>query len=65
MADKDVEKLVRRLRRAGWTVERTGKNYRLVFAPYGSFVVRIPSTPSSPRTIHRIRAILRRAGFEE
>jgi hypothetical protein len=65
VADKDIEHLVRALGRAGWPVDQTGKNYYLVYRPDGTFLLRIPSTPSSPRTIRRIRGKLRQHGFEE
>jgi hypothetical protein len=65
MADKDIAHLVKALERAGFRVDRSGKNYYLVRDPDGSFIVRIPSTPSSPRTIRRIRSTLKKHGFPE
>jgi len=67
MADKDIEKLVAGLRRdPRFTVKKTAKNYYLVRdAANGEFVVCIPSTPSSPRTLRRIKSTLAKRGFEE
>lgn len=65
MANKDIDKLVAALRRAGWGLRKTSKNYWIVSDPAGNFVTRIPSTPSSQRTIRRVRATLKNHGFEE
>ena len=63
MANKDIEKLVDEIEAAGWRVDRTAKNYRIIRTPDGEFVTRIPSTPSSRFTITKIRTRLTRAGF--
>jgi hypothetical protein len=64
VADKDIAKLVKRIEKAGLKVERSGKNYYLVTAPDGSFIVRIPSTPSGTNTVKRVTSKLRKHGYE-
>lgn len=64
MSDKDIKKLVRELQKAGFTVDQSKTNYYQVRTADGRFVVTISSTPSSPRTIRRIRSTLRKHGFE-
>jgi hypothetical protein len=63
MSDKEIERLIRELRRTpGWRVERGRKHYK-AFAPDGKTIVVIPGTPSSSRSIKKVLSQLRRAGF--
>lgn len=66
VADKDVTALVRRLRKADWTVDQNRKtNYYYAYPPgQAGKPVRIPSTPSSPRWYKNTLAELRRYGYE-
>ena len=55
-SDKDINKMVRRLLKKGWTI-RPGKKHRQVVSPFGRRVT-IPSTPSDHRAsknfIHQV-----------
>lgn len=62
MADKDVGRLKKELRRQGWTIEKRRK-YDYAYSPEGSVGVRLPRTPSSSRWLHNKVAELRRHGF--
>lgn len=64
MANKDVTKLVRDLRAAGWRVERVSGHYK-AYAPNGEDIVTISSTPSTQGWKRKTLALLRRAGYEE
>ncbi|TVR75045.1 MAG: hypothetical protein EA415_04750 [Sphaerobacteraceae bacterium] len=64
MSDKDIEKLIRQVRRSeGWRVERDSKHYKL-FAPDGVTIITVSVTPSSPNVIKKVRSQLRRAGLD-
>jgi hypothetical protein len=61
---KDIKKLRSRCERAGLRVAPTGREHFAVSLADGSFVTDLPSTPSSPRTLRRKLAELRRAGAD-
>lgn len=66
MANKDVTKLVKNLKKAGWTVEQSKKNYYYAYPPDDvdkTKPVRIPSTPSSHRWYRNTLAQLKRRGY--
>lgn len=59
----ETNKLIRKIRKAGWTVCKTKKAHWKVTSPSGESVV-LPSTPSEYRSMRNTRALLRRAGLE-
>jgi hypothetical protein len=60
---RDMPKLVRRARKAGWSVTKTGKQHWRFRSPNGATIF-APSTPSDRRSVMNVRANLRRAGLE-
>lgn len=64
MANKEIEKLLRQVRKAeGWRVERGSKHYKL-YAPDGYTIITVSTTPSSPNVVEKVHAQLRRAGLD-
>lgn len=59
---KEVKKLVRSLRRQGWTVLDSGKHYKAI-SPDGA-PVSFARTPSCSRTLLNTVADLKRHGYE-
>ena len=63
--NKEITKIVRRLRGHGWAVTRTKRGSHFRAEPVGGGpVVFFSSTPSDTRALHRIRADFRRRGVE-
>lgn len=60
---KDLEKLARNARRAGWSVELTKGNHVRWTPPEGDFI--IGGLTSSSRGVQNLRARLRRAGLQD
>lgn len=60
---KDVEKLIRKLRKVAGVELNYCTDRHCRVSLNGAFVVMIASTPSDRRAINRIRAALRRAGI--
>jgi hypothetical protein len=60
-SSKDISKLVSRLRKQGWRVERTKKSHWKVYAPDG--VVFLSGTPGSPRVLMVSKRCLNRHGI--
>jgi hypothetical protein len=58
---KDVSQLLRKLRKAGYIIDRSGKHYKVRDAD-GRVVLGISRTPSDPRAWRRILADVRRTG---
>lgn len=63
MAD-DVQKVLRRVRKAGWSVRRTKKNHYKVTPPSGEGSLFFSATPGDRRAIRELYSKLRRAGFD-
>jgi hypothetical protein len=63
MSRKDCELLLRRARRAGFTVERTGSQHWRITAPSGATTT-AAATPSDRRAPLKLRRDLRRIGLE-
>ena len=63
MSCKETKHLVRRLKKAGFTVEHTGGSHIKVTAPTGGRYV-LASTPSDTRSMKNNIAALRRIGFD-
>jgi hypothetical protein len=59
--EKDVKKLLRSIRRNGYTVDDTAKHTK-VLGKDGTFLVGISKTPSDPKALIKIRADCRKAG---
>lgn len=57
---KDLRQLVRKMKRAGYTVEDTGGGHVRIHLPGG--IVIIPKTSNKPRSLHNARAEIRRHG---
>lgn len=62
--DKDVEKLARAARRAGWDVVITGKNHLKWISPDGKDKLTSALTFGDPRRIKKIRKFLTERGVE-
>lgn len=62
--NKDLNKLVKAAWEQGWWCERGKKNHVKCMAPTGGWVVDVPSTPSSQRTVRNKRAQFRRYGLD-
>ena len=62
--NKDVKAFVRRLERAGLTVERSGGGHYRVRTPDGGTVAFIPFSPSTNRWRENTIAQLRQRGIE-
>lgn len=60
---KDVEKLVKRACKQGFSVDKSGKHWKLLDKD-GRVVAGISSTPSDYFALHRIRRDMKRAGVE-
>ena len=60
---KDYDALVQAAWDAGWWCETRQSNYIGCYPPDGGSFVMIPSTPSSQRTLTRLKARLKRAGL--
>jgi hypothetical protein len=60
---KDYDAVVKAVWEANWWSETRGSNYIMCYPPDGVGFVMIPSTPSSPRTLTKIKARLRRYGL--
>lgn len=61
---KDVEKLARTARRAGWTVEITGKNHLRWISPNGKDKLTSALTFGDERRIKKIEKFLRERGVD-
>lgn len=59
----DIRQIEKALRKQGWEVRVSAKNYRRYFDPAGNYVTSYPSTPSSLTRLRNTLAALRRAGF--
>jgi hypothetical protein len=59
-AKRDVDQLVKQVKKLGHDVEATGSGHWKVFAPGG--VVFISATPRGPKALHAARGDLRRNG---
>lgn len=57
-SDKDINELVRRLLKCGWTV-RNGKKHPLVISPAGGRLP-IPSTPSDRRSFYNFSSDIKK-----
>lgn len=64
MADNEVQELMKRAKKQGWSVRKTGSGHWSFKAPSGKTVV-VAATPSDPRGMENARAELRRAGLKE
>jgi hypothetical protein len=64
---KDLDKILRDLRRSGWaTVTRTkGGHFKITPADEGQSIIICPGTSVSRRSISDLRCQLRRAGYKE
>ncbi|CAB4203540.1 hypothetical protein UFOVP1382_153 [uncultured Caudovirales phage] len=58
---REVDALVKQIRRLGFTVDKTGAGHWRVASPSGPIFM--PSTPSDWRAVKNMRAALRRAGI--
>lgn len=58
---RDMEQMVKKVKKQGWTVERRPCGHLWLVAPSGERV-NAPSTPSDHRSLLNVRAILRRKG---
>lgn len=64
MANKEIEKLMRQVRRTpGWRVDIGTKHYK-IFAPDGVTIITVSKTPSSQNAIKTVRTQLRKAGLD-
>lgn len=61
-ASSEMNKLVRKVRKAGWAVVLTRNNHWKILSPSGPLFV--PSTPSDSRSMKNCRALLKRAGLD-
>jgi len=57
---KDLDQLIKELRKQGWTIEPTKKCHYKWTAPSGKFFF-TSSTPSDTRAFHRIKSDIRKA----
>ncbi|MFG2540119.1 MULTISPECIES: hypothetical protein [unclassified Streptomyces] len=62
--NKDIQQLIKKLERQNFEVRPLKSNYCAVFAGK-VWVVNLPCTPSSSRTIKNVKAALKRHGFHE
>lgn len=62
--DSETRKVVRALRKQGFTVDRTTKGHLRVYDPDGNFVTTHSGTPSEYRGWKNFLSDLRRAGFQ-
>jgi len=60
---KDFDSLIRAAWDQGWSVTKTGKNYLLCKHPTNGSFVKVPSTPSSNRTLMNKRSEFKRGGL--
>ena len=61
--NKDVEALIRAVKRQGFTVRLTGANHYQCTAPDGQWTS-VPQTPRGGKSIATVRAKLRRIGAQ-
>lgn len=58
---KDTEKILRALRKQGWTAERTGRSHWRCVAPDGTIII-TSGTGGGGRGLANFRSQLRKAG---
>ncbi|MFI7089532.1 hypothetical protein ACIBUR_38845 [Streptomyces anulatus] len=63
MANKEVDKLRKALKKQGFTTRRTRKNHWMVYSGTTPITV-LPSTPSDPRTLRNCMPYLKQAGYK-
>ncbi|MFI8932422.1 hypothetical protein ACIG3E_32760 [Streptomyces sp. NPDC053474] len=63
MANKEVEKLVIKLRKQGFTAEKTNKGHWKV-SKGSTLITFLPGTPSDHRSLKNCLSYLKRAGFK-
>lgn len=61
--DKDVEKVIRKARKAGWEIELTGGNHIKFTSPRGGKPVIGSLSPGSSRAVRTLRHNLEKAGL--
>lgn len=62
--NKDIKQLIKKLERQNFEVRPLKSNYYAVFLNK-EWVVNLPCTPSSSRTVKNLRATLKRHGFHD
>lgn len=63
-SDKEVRKIIKTAKQAGWRVEKSGGNHILLYPPDKSDgMVTMPSTPSSTRNFKNMLSKLRSKGL--
>ncbi|MFJ1610218.1 hypothetical protein ACIOHS_43925 [Streptomyces sp. NPDC088253] len=62
--NRDIQQLIKKLKRQGFEVRPLQSNHYAVYWDK-TWVVNLPSTPSSSRTIKNVKAALKRFGFHE
>jgi hypothetical protein len=63
-SDRDVARLLKEFKAAGWRVERGARHFHC-YAPHGGAIVIVPTTPSDPRALLNCRSLLRREQNKE
>lgn len=63
MANNEVDRLVKALKKQGIKVKRTRKNHWMVHSKDGEFVTILPGTPSDHRSLKNCMSYLKRAGY--
>lgn len=63
MDEKDIRKLLRKAKKQGFQIDKTGKNYAIVRTAAGEFITRTPTTPKKPGAVNRLRRALEKQGF--
>lgn len=62
--DKDVEKVIRKARKAGWDIQITGGNHIKFQPPKGGQAVIGSLSPGSSRSVRTLRHNLAKAGLQ-
>jgi hypothetical protein len=62
--NKDVQQMLRRIRRQGFAVRISGSGHYLCTTPDGARRASIPATPRGGRALTGIRGTLRRLGAD-
>lgn len=57
---QDMRKMIKRLKKAGWTATPTGSGHLRLEGPHGERQI-VPATPSDHRALKNMRADIRRA----
>lgn len=59
----DIRQIEKALKKQGWEIRISAKNYHRYYDPQGNYVADYPSTPSSQTRLRNLVATLRKHGF--